>query len=60
MLQLKGVEDREKYLLKALLNLLLYIGNTDDETIKEIKGLVFTSGTNPPTDYGRPKTMMGG
>ena len=53
--------DGEKYLLKALLNLLLYIGNSNDsEALKEFKDLVFTSGTNPHTDYSRPKIPMGG
>jgi hypothetical protein len=53
------MSEKEKHLLEALLHLLLYLG-VSSESSKAIKGLVFTSSTNPPTDYGRPKTMMGG
>lgn len=53
---------KEIHLLEALLHLLLYIGSTGEksELLEKAKGLVFTSVTNPPTDYSRPKTMMGG
>jgi hypothetical protein len=48
----KKISDREFYLLKALLNLLLYTGLAKSED----KGLFFVSPFTKPTDLGAPKT----
>ena len=48
-----NMSEKEKYLLKAILYLLLYSGLGGDES----KPLLVNS-HNPITDYGRSKTMM--
>jgi len=55
------LSEKEIHLLEALLHLLLYIGgNETSDIVEKTKGLVFTSGSNPPTRYGTPKYGMGG
>ena len=53
------MSDRERYLLKALLYLLLYSNVGEDKEEGNIKSLLVSSRT-PITDYGRSKTMMAG
>ena len=51
------MSEKDKYLLKAILYLLLYAGLGGEEG--GLKSLLVSS-HNPITDYGRSKTMMGG
>jgi hypothetical protein len=54
------ISDKERYLLKALLYLLLYSGMSDmSEENGKLKSLL-VSGQTQPTDFGRPKTMIAG
>ena len=56
----KEMSDREKYLLKAILYLLLYSGLGENADVDSKVKPLLLSGTNPITDYGRSKTMMAG
>ncbi len=56
------MSEKERHLIEALLHLILYLGEGGEESdaVKKAKGLVFMSGSNPPTDYGRSKVGIGG
>lgn len=50
-------ENKEQYLLKAILYLLLYVGLGESVEMDKLKPLL-VSGATEPTNYGHPKTPM--